>query len=918
MLSLTSNAQRLLKRKDTVTNQKAVIANDSLQRNARISADSSQRKLSVAVPDSLKKKSESLETTVVYAAKDSTIMDTEKQIVYLYGEAKVTYGQISLEADFIQLNWDKNEVRAKGSYDSVAHKAIGEPVFKQGSDEYNAKEIKYNFKSKKALIQGIVTQQGDGYIQGAKVKKDDEDNLYIRNAIYTTCNLKEPHFHISASRIKLVGKKEIVAGPFHLELNNIPLPIGLPFGFFPYTPPQESGTSGIIMPTYGEEPLNRGFYLRDGGYYFAASPNIGIRLTGEIYSKGSWGLGVNSQYVKRYRYGGNFNLQYRHATDGEYYNPQVRTDFSLAWSHSPQSRGSSSFSASVNLASNSYNQYNSSVYATQISNTTNSSVQYSKSFGQTIRTGLSFSADQNTSTKAVNASLNYTFGLNQFQPFKNKKAVTEKFWDGFRVGLDFSGSYTITNQLALANRAYNNLPYNVYRQSDATDTDPTKTLVSDYGTTAANFDRYGVIDFNLTNLSTILEKGQRKLTYSIPISLPNIKLGKYLNLTPSFNFSGNVYSQKYAYKFVPVNKYAATDSLRNLGAVEIDTLRGGFNPDYQFSFSASMNTRLYGTLRFSKGRLQGIRHVMSPSISVNYTPDFTDPKFGFYQDVQISNKGDVIRLSTFNPTLTNIGNQAGGISFSLSNTLEAKIKAKSDTAQKESEKITILDNLSFNTNYNFFASAYKLSPVSFSANSRVKKFDINFGGTLNPYKYEANSSYGLVGKQVDIVGLQYTQLSNLNFSISKSFRPKEADKPKESKNGTEGQMKQINRNLDSYVDWKMPWDFQFGYQYSYNKTGLAPTTTVSAATFSGSVKLTDKWDFKLQSGYDFSNKGISLTNLSLHRDLHCWEMQFNWIPIASAYTRRASSYSFDLRVKSSLLQELKLSRRNTFYDKGGF
>ncbi len=915
-----SQAQRLVKG-NPITNlikkgQKTKpLPTGSLQKNV---LDSANNKLAKTVPDSLKKQDQ-LETTVQYTAQDSTVMDTEKQIVYLYGEAKVTYGNISLQADFIRLNWDKNEVFAKGTLDSATKKAKGKPVFKQGSDEYNAEEIKYNFKSKKALIQGIVTQQGEGYVQGKKVKKDDEDNLYIRNAIYTTCNLAEPHFHISASRIKIVGKKEIVSGPFHIELNNIPLPIGLPFGFFPYKPPQESGTSGIIMPTYGDEPLGRGFYLRDGGYYFALSPNIGLRLTGEIYTKGSWGLGANSQYVKRYRYSGNFNLQFRKGISGDEVAPQTRNDFSLQWSHSPQSRGTSSFSASVNIASNSYNQYNSFNTSNYISNAINSSVQYSKNFGQSIRTGTSLNVSQNTTTKEVNATINYNFGLNQIQPFKKKKAVTERFIDQFRFGFDFNGSVGITNKVALDNRSYNSLPYNVYRQRDTLDTDINKPLVATLSQTT-NLARDGVVPFNLSTLPDLIKNAPMKMQYSIPISLPNIKLGKYINLTPGFSLSGNAYRQKFNYVFEKDNIYATSDSLRKLGAVRIDTLNGLFY-DYQYAFTMSMNTRLYGTLRFKKGRLQGIRHIMTPAISVSYTPDFTDPSYGFYQDVQINNTGDKIRVSSFNPTSTNIGSKAGGISFSLNNTIEAKVKSKSDTAQKESEKITIIDNLSLSTNYNFFATAYKLAPVSFGATSRVKKFDINIGGTLDPYLYTPNASYGLVGKQEDkylfSTGDGLANLSAFNLSVSKSFKPG-GNKPKTSNNATEGQLRQINNNIDSYVDWSVPWDFQFSYQYNYSKRGLAPATMVSAVTFSGSVKLTEKWDFKLQSGYDFINKGVSLTNISIHRDLHCWEMQFNWTPAASPLYGRASSYSFDLRVKSSLLQELKLSRRRSFYDRGGF
>ena len=898
--------------------------------------------LTKAVPDSLKKNND-LQTTVVYSATDSTIMDTQNQVVYLYGDAKVTYGDVILEADFIQLNWDKNEVFAKGTKDTATNKTKGKPVFKQGGEPYDADEIKYNFKSRKAIIKGLITKQGDAYVQGTSVKKDNEDNLYIRNAIYTTCNLEHPHYNIRASRIKMVGKKEIVSGPFRFELNEIPLPIGLPFGFFPYKPPQENGTSGIVMPTYGDEPLGRGFFLREGGYYFAISENIGLKLTGEIYSKGSYGITANSQYIKRYRYGGAFNLTFRNSNDGKEFNRKSRNDFGIQWSHSPQSRGNSSFSASVNLQSNSNAQFNSVTSDSYISTALNSSVQYSRNFGQTIRTSLSLQADQNTITKAVNVNNNFSFGLNQFQPFKKKNAVTERFLDGFRLGLDFNGSFGITNQVALDNRAYNSLPYNVNRQKDTLDTNPNRPRIIDPRLAAnqtASLARDGVIPFDLENLGEIFKNANFKMSYSIPLALPNLKLGKYINLTPGMSLSGNVYRRKFKYGFLlPGDKNFkpfANDTLARNGVVNIDSTGQGFFPDYQYNFSASMNTRLYGTININKGRLRGIRHIITPSVSLNYTPDFTDPSYGFYQEVQVSTRGTDVRtiegkqvtgtfrrISTFDPRQTNYGSQSGGVSFSLSNTIEAKVRAKSDTAEKEFEKITLLDNLSLSTNYNFFAKEFKLAPISFSATSRVRKFDINMNGTLDPYKYVQDGS-SLVGSRID--ELQAPSLSNLGFSIGKSFQPAQAKQKKQLPQNSnlpnndfqQEQVNQVNRNINEYVDWSVPWQFQFSYQYNLSKLGFAPAVIVSAVTFNGSLKLTEKWDMKLQSGYDFTNKGVSLTNLSIHRDLHCWEAAFNWTPIASAYYGRQSSYSFDLRVKSALLQELKLSRRRTSYDRAGF
>jgi lipopolysaccharide assembly outer membrane protein LptD (OstA) len=865
--------------------------------------------------DSLSKKTD-LETTVFYSAIDSTVLDAEKQVVNLYGGAKLKYGNIALEADYIRLDWSKNEVFAKGTLDTATKKIIGLPVFTQGQDKYDSEEVRYNFKSKRASIKAIVTQQGEGFVQGKTVKKDEEDNLYIRNAIYTTCNLTHPHFHIKASKIKVVGKKEIISGPFHFELNDIPLPIGLPFGFFPYSQPKEAGKSGIIVPTYGEEPSGRGFYLREGGYYWAASENIGVRFTGQIYSKGGWGLGANSQYNKRYRFAGSFNLAFNRNTNGDEFSPTKRTDFSLQWSHSPQSRGNSSFSASVNIASNSYNQFNNYNSQQYLSNTIGSSVQYSKNIGQTIRTGISLRINQNTTTRVFDAGTEFNFGLNQFQPFKRKNSLGDQFLDQFRLGLDFSGGISMTNQVS---DPYTRYEFDVYpRESNS----QRGVIQRPFVPKTMDDLPPGVIPVDASTLPLLWEKAQTKFNYSIPLSLPNLKLNKYVNLTPGVSWSGNMYTRSYKYT------YMKSDS-----TVRIDTIGGLPKFNSQLSFSASMNTRIYGTLRFKKGRLEALRHTIAPSVSLSYTPDYSDPTYGYYQDVRINNRkfinnqgveqvGDIRRISTFDPRQMSYGGASGSISFGLQNTLEAKLKTKSDTATKQNEKITILDNFGINGSYNLLAKEFPLSNLNFNANSRVSEFDINVGGSFDPYLYVKDNSFFDVGRRTpDLMvgqGEGLARLTALNLSIGRRFAPAKAKDLKTSTNASEAQLKQINRNIDDYVDWNVPWTFSFSYQFSMNRMGLAAAQQISGLTFQGDLSLTEKWKFSMSSGYDFKYSGLTYTNMSVHRDLHCWELNFNWTPIASPFYGRASNYSFDLRVKSSLLQELKISRRRSFYDKGGF
>jgi hypothetical protein len=543
-------------------------------------------------------------------------------------------------------------------------------------------------------------------------------------------------------------------------------------------------------------------------------------------------------------------------------------------------------------------------------------VQYSKNIGQTIRTGISLRINQNTTTRVFDAGTEFNFGLNQFQPFKRKNSLGDQFLDQFRLGLDFSGGISMTNQVS---DPYTRYEFDVYpRESNSQRGIIQKPFVP------KTMDDLppGVIPVDASTLPLLWEKAQTKFNYSIPLSLPNLKLNKYVNLTPGVSWSGNMYTRSYKYT------YMKSDS-----TVRIDTIGGLPKFNSQLSFSASMNTRIYGTLRFKKGRLEALRHTIAPSISLSYTPDYSDPTYGYYQDVRINNRkfinkegveqvGDIRRISTFDPRQMSYGGASGSISFGLQNTLEAKLKTKSDTATKQNEKVTILDNFGINGSYNLLAKEYPLSNLNFNANSRVSEFDINIGGSFDPYLYVNDKLFFDVGRRTpDLMlsqGNGLARLTALNLSIGRRFAPAKTKELKTSTNASEAQLKQINRNIDDYVDWNVPWTFSFSYQFSMNRMGLAAAQQISGLTFQGDLSLTEKWKFSMSSGYDFKYSGLTYTNMSVHRDLHCWELNFNWTPIASPFYGRASNYSFDLRVKSSLLQELKISRRRSFYDKGGF
>ncbi|WP_082892954.1 MULTISPECIES: putative LPS assembly protein LptD [Emticicia] len=918
----------------------------------------------VMIADSMRSKESGLSTTVKYVAEDSTVMDVSGEILHLYGKARVTYGDIELDADYIKLDWGKSEVFAHGSPDTTKGNGIkGKPIFSQSGDKYNTDTIRYNFKSKKALIKGIVTQQGEGFVTGERVKKDANDDMYLVDAKYTTCNMKEPHFHIAAKKIKLVNKKQVISGPFHFVLSGVPLPIGLPFGFFPVPKNKEAGTSGIIMGTYGEDANNRGFYFRDFGYYFAINEKIGMKVLAQIYSKGSFGVGAQSTYSKKYKYSGNLNFQYNFnnntpevvATDDN--NNYKTKDFSLSWSHTPANkRPDRSFSSSVNLRSNGFNRNNVNTVdvSNYLSSSSNSSVQFGRTFNQKLVTSSGLNVSQNFTTGQVDASANYSIGLNQFNPFVPEKKQIGRWYESFRVGLNVSGGYQATNTRVNSITSYSD--YKIVRQNaDGTyssieakpltneeirlrDANPLTLTPSERLLQKALQERLSnVRKLNtLDALNQVLSDGKFTTTYSIPIALPNFKIARYINFTPSVSLRGDISTQSLSYKYI------ASEN-----AVKIDTVRGFF-PTYQTSVSGSMNTRVYGTYQFrGKSRLQAIRHTMAPSLSLSYAPDFTKRLFE-YKVVRIDRTTtngittyDTLRkLLPKYPTLGASAGASGNVSFNLTNQLEAKVRSKSDTAAKAFDKISLLDNLSLGTSYNLLAlgDSMNLSNINMSANTNLFKnlVNLNMGASFDPYYYQPESTPELralnpagrirrfykIERVQGFAGLATLRTANIAISTRLSpatFNP-DKGKPKtnpQSNNPAMDAMKKfIAANPELYVDFSIPWTLNLSYNLNYTKQGLADPQVTQAITVQGDLSLTPKWKIGFNTGYDMQLKAPTLTNITLHRELHCWDMAFNWTPI-SGYSVR-TSYSFTLNVRSALLQELKVSRRRQYYGSGGF
>ncbi|GGC11870.1 putative LPS assembly protein LptD [Dyadobacter sediminis] len=898
-------------KRGTSVNGIAAKSDTSLTNNSLATADSTATD-TLSNPDDL-------QNTVEYTAEDSTIMDAVLKQVHLYGNAEVNYGTINLKASYIRLNWITNEVYAVGMYDSTAKKIAGDPIFQDGAETYNTKEIRYNFKSKKALIQGIVTQEGDGNIRGEKVKKDDVGNFYIRHSMYTTCNLTHPHYYINAPKIKMVNKKQVISGPFNLVISDVPLPIALPFGFFPFPKKKESGTSGIIFPTYGEEPNGRGFYLREGGYYFAISEYVNATVTGQIYSTGSWGLGLASTYSRRYQYNGNFALRFnKNKSSDEIQRDLGRgttNDFSIVWSHAPRPRGNSTFSANVNVTSNSYNQLQEFDTQKYISNVASSSVQYNRTFGQYMRAAASLRVNQNFGQRnetlnrreggKTNISTDFNFGVNQIAPFAIKGG-SGRWYESFRLGLDFSGNYMLTNSLTPIDTSYSSLGFAL-----------TNTEFID--TTRLNTTK--VVPFNLNNLPDMLKDAQFTGRYSLPISLPNFKVLRFINITPSLSLQGEVFTKQYKYTVVE-NK------------VNIDTLKQ-VGTEYSYNFGAGMNTRFYGTFFVRGKRLEAIRHTVIPSLSFTYTPDFTGDAFGFYEKINIKDRAGVdkeLSLSRFRGVGTSVSNGRASsvVSFSLNNSFEMKLKTKSDTAANQFEKVSLLDNLSLGGSYNLLADSLNLSNITVNANARIgKNLNLNFNMNLDPYAYEANprvltNQIGYkVNKYAITQGQGLANLQNLGFTLGTSFSPKgSTDKTKTTPNTSadpakEAQKEFIAQNPELYVDFNIPWNVSLNYNFGLTKPGLSKASLIQAVQVTGDLSLSKNFKISVNTGFDFTAFQPTITSLTLYRDLHCWDMSFSWTPFAGSASR-VSNYNFTLKVKSSILQDLKVTRRRSFYDRSAY
>ena len=847
------------------------------------------------VADSAKKaKKDAIEAPVYYECTDSMVWSRGGN-AYLYGNGKVNYDKIELTASIISMNMDSSVVHAMGSADSTGV-VSGIPIFMDGGTPYESDRMSYNFKTRKGFINNVYTQQGDGFIMGGKAKKDSSDVFYSQDGMYTTCDAEHPHFYIKLTRAKVRPKKDVVSGPMYLVVEDVPLPLALPFGYFPFT---ESFSSGFIMPTYGDE-TERGFYLRNGGYYFAISDKFDLRLTGEIFTKGSWGIGAASTYAKRYKFSGNVGISYLVTKKGERGLPDysVGKNFRVQWSHRQDAKAmpNTNFSASVNFATSNYERANlTSLYnpALNSQSVRTSSVSFSHTFPEI---GLSISSTMNLSQSVQDSMLSLTLptlniSLSKKYPFKRKKRAGEEKWYE-KISLSYSG-----------------------QASNSISAKEDKILKSSF-----------------------VDDWRNGVKHNIPINA-TFQLFNFINITPSFN-----YTERWYFKKINQDWNEATNQ------VVRDTIHG-FHRVYNYNASLSANTTLYGFYKpagfIKNSRIEVLRHVFKPSVSLSYAPDFGNERYGYYDTYVYTDEYGEARTVEYSPyqgSLYGIPSKGrtGSVSFGVSNNVEMKWRTKNDSVKK----ISIIDELGASLSYNLAAKVRPWSNLSTRLRLKLtKSYTFSFNATWATYAYQFNDrgqvvvgertewSYGRFGRfQGMSQNLSYTFNNNTLDKVKtflKKIRNEEDDVDDEDvgagnnddghrhhslKEATTKKAKEAELDEDGYMPFKLPWSLTFSYGINMAEDRSAeinirnmryPYKFTQNLNISGNIGISDNWRINFTSGYNFEFKKLTTTTMNIARDLHCFEMSCGIV--LAPYT----SFNFTFKATSAMLADfLKYEKRS--------
>ncbi|MGI4884386.1 MAG: putative LPS assembly protein LptD [Janthinobacterium lividum] len=875
-----------------------------------------------------------IETTVHYVAKDSIQFDVARKEAKLYNKADVNYGAMDLKAALITIDYAAHVMTAEGRRDSVKHRVVDKPVFKDAAGQYAAGRIAYNFQSKRGKITETVTQQGEGYVSAQSIKKAPNNDLFGVRGRYTTCNLEHPHFYIQASKMKVIPGDKVVTGPFNLVIGDVPTPLGFLFGFFPM--PNKSRGSGVIIPTFGQAQ-DRGYYLSNGGYYFAPNDNIGVRLTGDIYAGnaqtfGGYGVTADVSYLKRYQYQGNFNFRYTNRpgiqilstaalnTSLDYVKPAAAQTFWISWSHTPVARpGGGRFSASVQAGSSSYNRTNSLSSRAFLSPTFSSSVSYTKQLRYLpINYSLKLSQSQNTQTGVMAFTLpDVSVGVARQYPYQWFKLKARPFYDQISISYNLVAQNQITNTVA------------------ARSLDGSVPLLG--GATTSS-----ILPISFKNIGSLLRNAQNGVQHQFGISLGSYTY-KFLHISPGVNYGETWYAQRLDYKYID-----------RAQAVRIDTIHQ-FSRAYSYSANLNLNTTFYGTLvRKGTHKIQALRHKVTPSLNFSYSPDLTHGSafqltdFGTVRDPLTGLQTGGLRTATgafldpryysrFQGSL--YGAPSSGaveqLSFSLQNAVEMKVRDDKDTTGNNPvKKVSLIDGLDFNGSYNFLADTLKLSPLSVSFRTQVAR-KLSLISNASFEAYQRDSSGRTINRYLfDQPGhRKLLRLSSASFTTSYAFNPVSGKKhsvvPRQVAPANDPTLGTVGppAMYADYVDFDIPWELSLTYTAGYTTNAvplqqrildarLLPTSTVlvqspfrSSLTATGSVKLTENLKLTYNTGYDFSSMQATITTISFFRDLHCWQVAGQWTPFGTY-----RGYNFTISAKSSLLQSLKYNRnRNVQY-----
>jgi len=817
--------------------------------------------------DSTRARSNAINAAINSTASDSSWVDYRNNIVHLFGNAKIKYEDFELTADYIRIEKKTNLLFASGSYDHN-HKYRGRPIFKTQTEPPSTTDsLYYNFTSKKGKVYGTFSEVEGGFIQARQLKKNEFEEASIKDAMYSTCNLPEPHTHfgIHISR-GVVTEKNVVTGPAYLVIEDVPFPfITVPFAFFPK---MNKRASGFLFPSFGED-YTRGFFMRDIGWYIGFNDYWDTEIRGSLYSKGSYEGSLRARYRKNYKYDGGFSLRYANTRNGVEGTPgyKPQQDFNITWNHSQRQEANpgTTFSASVNVGTGSYFSQTAAGgtydYDQITRNSMSSSISYGKIFGDgRFNFTSSLSHRQDITAQTIYLELpSFNLNMTSFNPFDSKDRIGDQKWyQRINVGYSLQGRNSI-------------------------DTKESELFTSD-----------------------ALKKFRNGLQHNIPISL-SLNALKFFQLNTSVNYTERWY-------FQTIRK-----SLDNTaGGYEqvIDTV-SGFSRAYDYSISSGVSTKIYGMKEF-KGKLAAIRHVISPSVNFNYRPNFADERFGFYRRFQDANGNENLYSIYENSVFGGPGQgESMGIGFSIDNNIEAKVRTDQDSSGFK--KIPILQGLSFNGNYNFVADSFKLSNINFSGRTSLfeQKLGINFNGSFDPYEYDevnlrrVNSFSIKNGVLARLVSFGLSMDYSLNSDAAKNRNENIDALNEDTKNMTQDQRQQLSRissDPNAFVDFKVPWNVAASFSFYYSKPGVTSSVT-STLNLYGDVNLTPKWKVQYNTGYDFQAKKITLTQFNIYRDLHCWDMSFGWIPFGTY-----RSYTFTLRVKASILQDLKLNKRNDYYN----